>query len=97
MTDGVFKKRPNERRLYNFDFQNFPELQAGQTLSSVQTYSRLPASSLTLNSATISGTVVQLDVSGGTDGVTYVVLVRVVTSGGQVLQGSISLIVEEAS
>jgi hypothetical protein len=101
-------KDTTETILYVFDFSRFPELVAGETISSPS----VPASSptgLTIGSPTVTvadqvvftnggvveaGQGVQVTLSGGTAGVTYALECSITTSGGAVRVVKGSLIVE---
>ncbi len=77
-------KRPAEVRTGSLDFKNFPEIVAGDTLSTVTSVAATPAG-LTLGSGSISGTQVQTLMSSGTDGVLYTITATAVTTGGKTL------------
>jgi hypothetical protein len=89
----TLRKLPAEARLYLFDFSRFPEVIAGETLSSPAVPASDPAG-LTIGSAAVSavvrdgipaGQAVEVMISGGTADVTYEVEGRAVTSGGATL------------
>ena len=80
-------KYPEESRLYGFDFSEQPEL-ATSTLTGTPTItSRLKSGSgtLTIGTASISGSIVQFRVTGGTIGAVHEILCRVSTSGSDIL------------
>lgn len=83
-------KTSNESRVYSFDFSQAAELVAGQTLTGTPTVSAYP-SGLTIGAASISGSKVQAQISGGTAGVIYLVHSLVSTSVGSVLEDVESL------
>jgi hypothetical protein len=72
-------KRSGEGRFYNFNFNNQPELEDGQTITSVVSVVSVP-SGLTLGTPAIAGSKVQTFISGGTPGF-YFVVFTVTTSG----------------
>jgi hypothetical protein len=84
----TLKKRPVEVVLYLFNFTKFPELRAGETISTPV----VPAvSGLTIGSPAVTtverdgitaGKAVEVTISGGTSGTTYEVECYVNTSGG---------------
>lgn len=91
------RKYANEVRSYVFDFQNFPELIAGQTISApsvppvtglvigapaVTTISFNPGEDMEIVPA---GKGVSVTVSGGTTGTSYELACTVTTSGGATL------------
>lgn len=81
-------KKVSEVVLFVFDFSNFPEVEAGETLSNPS----VPAvSGLTIGSPAITaaetdgiaaGKALQVSISGGTAGTDYTVSAYVTTSGG---------------
>lgn len=86
----TLRKLPAENRLYVFDFSDFPEVLAGETLS----LPVVPASSptgLTIGTPAVSavargdvpaGQAVEVMISGGTAGIDYQVEGQATTSGG---------------
>ena len=73
-------KRPAEVRVGSFDFKNFPEIVAGETLSVAQALVISPTGTLTAGAVSISGTQVQAVLSGGTDGTVYTLTSTVTTN-----------------
>lgn len=80
----VLGKVPWEQKYYNFEFAD--ELETGEAIDSA-TASVLP-SGPTLASATYSGTVAQVKISGGTAGQEYEVTMKITTDAGESIQGS---------
>jgi hypothetical protein len=78
-TMTVLVKRAAESRTYTMDFSQQPEIAGGQVLSSVVSVAASPAG-LTVGTGTISGSTVQVTLSGGTDGVLYQVSFTVTTN-----------------
>lgn len=77
-------KRPPEQRLGAWEFKNFPEIVGGDALSSAPSISVAPAG-LTVGTPVIAGTQVQALVSGGTDGITYLLSATCTTASGKIL------------
>lgn len=81
-------KKVSEAVLFVFDFSNFPEVIAGETLGTptVPAVSGLtigtPAITSVLTDCIAAGKALQVAISGGTAGVDYTVSAYVVTSGG---------------
>lgn len=89
MTDGnMLTKYAVEVVSYQFDFSDFPEVVAGETLSSpnVPAVSGLtigtPAVTVAERDGVAAGKGVAVTVSGGTAGTTYTITATAVTSGG---------------
>lgn len=94
---------------YGFDFSNFPEVEAGEALSSPSTpaVSGLTVGTPEVTSADFypgvglppipSGKGVKVTISGGTAGATYLVVCRVATSGGATREIEGWLAVEDAA
>ena len=70
-------KTTYEEKLVNFDFVN--ELDTGETISTA-TITFSPSSGISGTTPAISGTIVQTKVIGGTNGITYTVDCKIVTS-----------------
>lgn len=88
-------KRPGEERLYSFDFQYFPEIIAGDTLSSVDadpTVTVTPTG-LTIGAIAISGDTVTVVLSGGDNEATYDLLCTCRTLADRILQSAGRLLV----
>lgn len=84
-------KQVAESRVYAMDFEHYPEVLAGQTLTGTPTVSVAP-SGLTVAAPSISGSQVRFRVSGGTLEAgtterTFRFEVLVATSGGDTLEG----------
>lgn len=76
------QKRSDWSRLYNFEFAQFEEIVAGDTISSAS----VPAVvGLTLGTPAISGSQVQLTIAGGTVGATYKVVCTITTAASRIL------------
>ena len=81
---------PTGLRVYTMPFGQYPEVQAGATLTGTPTLTQsvtnapagVTAAPLTLGTPTIVGTGVQFSITGGTDGCDYNVQVSVSLSGG---------------
>jgi hypothetical protein len=84
-------KRAAWSRLMVFEFEKFAELVAGQTLSA-PTVTVTP-SGPTIGSPAVSGSQIQVRVSGGTAGVTYSLLCTATTSGSSTIDQTGILIV----
>ncbi len=80
---GTLHKPAGARRYYLFDFSDFAEVAAGETLSAPTVVS-VPAG-LTVGTPSVSGSQVAVLVSGGTVGGRYVLTCTVSTSGGATL------------
>jgi hypothetical protein len=80
---GTLRKPAGMARYYLFDFSAFAEVRAGETLSTPAITST--PTGLIVGSPTVSGSQVQVLVSGGTAGTRYTLTVTVNTSGGAVL------------
>jgi len=87
-------KRPDWARTYRWDFSDFAEIEAGQTLTGTPTVTATP-SGLTLGSPAISGAYVTCAVSAGTADYVYDLTATVTTSGGATLSIVGKLAVEE--
>lgn len=93
-------KGPSETIGYLFDFTVFPEIAAGETISSasVPAVSGLtigtPAVTTAIKDGVAAGKAVQVTISGGTDQTTYTVSCFGTTSGGSVREIRMSLYVD---
>lgn len=83
MVPVATQKRPTWVRKYNWDFSDFEEVKAGATLSA-PVISSDPVG-LVIGTASVSGALVQCQLSGGTAGVDYTVTARVTLSDGSTL------------
>jgi hypothetical protein len=70
-------------RVYEFDFSDFAELEAGETISSPSV--SVDPSGPTIGTPSVSGDSVLVRISGGTAGVTYTVTCTVTLSSGGTL------------
>ena len=77
------RRRVGYSRTHGFDFSDYAESEAGQTISTV-TVTVDPAD-LTLGVPVASGSEVQVAISGGRVGITYELTFRVTWSGGAVV------------
>lgn len=68
-----------------FEFRNYPEVQAGETLVGTPTVT-MESGSLTLGTPTLSGTRVLVQVSGQAANAEYLLSCTVQTSGGAILR-----------
>lgn len=86
-------KRPNESRAYNIDFVNLLAVgPPAETITTVSSVTGSPAG-LTITSPIISGTKVQVRISGGTNGIEYVITANIITSDGNTLEDCGTLLV----
>jgi hypothetical protein len=84
-------KWPVENRLYNFSFANFQEIIDLETITSVVGVTFTPTTGLTLVSSSYTSNSVNAQISGGTPGTSYRVLVAAGTSGGYTIAGEATL------
>ena len=68
----------------------------GEVISSVDGAVEVVPSGLTIDSTSVSGRTVQVTMSGGSEGITYKVIVKVITSFAQKMKGAGKLYVDEA-
>jgi hypothetical protein len=100
-TMTVFTKRAGEVRSYALSFANLPEITGGQQLTGITSVTAnivtnlAGAGNLTVGASTLSGSSVQVLLSGGTDGVTYQIVFTVTTNAGVTLVGIGYLLVED--
>lgn len=80
----VQRKTPDEVVKRTFEFAG-EELATGEVISSISSSGSEP-SGITVSSPVISGTQVQVTLSGGTAGSVYKLFLKVVTSIGQTLE-----------
>jgi hypothetical protein len=88
MKTATLCKFPGEMMVFAFDLSEQPEIVAGDTLSGTPTVAHTLVSgsgTLTLGSPSISGSKIQLQVSGGTNGATWKLVVTVATLGGSTI------------
>ena len=85
-------KQPSEDTPYTINFENL--LEDGDSIASVTSLAGTP-SGLTLGAASIVGTTVVFDISGGSDGVLYLVEAVVATTAGHVHEDGGYLFVTE--
>ncbi len=88
----VLEKTPGEIRKVDMEFG--ADI-SGATISSVTSVTISPAAQLT-ETHTFSGTQVELKLSAGNAGTTYEVVVRVVTSDSETVDGSMDVVVGDA-
>lgn len=81
----VMSKDPAEERIYDMEFQE--KLSGTETIASIDSSSVSPAGGLSIDSLAISGTRVQVRVSGGVAGTNYTVGIWAISSLGQKLEG----------
>lgn len=84
----VFEKDAAESDLFDFDFRKRRQFRGvpAQTITGTPTVAA-DGSGLVLGTPVVSGSVVQIRVSGGTSGTTYKITCTIVTSGGDTLRG----------
>jgi len=80
----VLAKTTWEQKFYNFEFSD--ELETGEAITGASA-SVVPTGP-TLASATYSGSVAQVKISGGTANTTYEVTMQITTDAGESIQGS---------
>lgn len=83
-TNVLTKHVSPEARTYAMDFQAFPELLAGETISLASILSSAP-SGLVTGTPTINGSKVLFTIQGGVAGTRYHVVVQITTSGGSII------------
>jgi hypothetical protein len=87
MATPTLVKVPNEMRRYEFNFGDYPELRdLGQTLGTAPSIAVSPTGP-SLGLPITMGNIVLCDISGGTDGIDYLLTVTVLTSGGATISG----------
>jgi hypothetical protein len=79
------EKTAYEAKYYVFDFSD--ELEVGETISPNPAVTALPAG-LTIGTPVINGQAVQVKLSSGTAGVSYVVTCKIGTSATEAIEGS---------
>jgi hypothetical protein len=77
-------KHPDEVKYYLFDFARFAEIVAGDIIATIVSVT-CDSADLTLASASIIGSGVQVRISGGADKTHYNLWCEVTTSGGSKL------------
>lgn len=70
------QKRPNEKRLYDFDFAAQPEIVAGANITDADPLV-VVGTGLTVGDPTISGSKVFYPITGGTDGTKYLLTCKI--------------------
>lgn len=80
-------KLPGESRDYPFEYDNFPEIQNGDTVATAAVTYSPDDSSLTIGTATpnVAGNAMNCTISGGTAGTTYTLTCLATTAGESVL------------
>ncbi|MGE0677763.1 hypothetical protein [Pseudolabrys sp.] len=94
MSLAKYKKAPADVKRYAIDYSDW--LDSGETIDSVS-FAVSPSGALSVPSNEISDDELSVTyfVSGGNDGVTYRVVVTIVTSGGQIKEDLILFVVRE--
>jgi hypothetical protein len=82
---STLTKRAQEQRLYVADFENFPEIAAGDTVASITSIAAAPAG-LTLGTQAFTASTATVVISGGTAFVDYLVTFVVRTTAGSTLE-----------
>ena len=85
IAEEVHAKTVYEVKYYNFDFVD--ELETGETITGSPAVSISPTGP-TLGTPSINGTEVQVKITGGTAGVSYLVTMKIATSAGESIEGS---------
>ena len=88
---GKFTKQPIEVQDYDIDFNEYLEFHNDVAL----THTAVAEAGVSILSSALTGGVVKVFVSGGTDGNTYKVSATITTQGGRVKQGDILVKVKE--
>jgi hypothetical protein len=88
---STITKDPNAVLDYTFDWT----LWLDDITDSISTHTIVPETGIVCDSSTISGKTVIAWISGGTDGTTYRVACRIVTTGGRTEDRSIFIKVKE--
>lgn len=83
MSIQTLEKQPSESRLYDFDFSS--NMSVSETISSVDVLTSTPTG-LTVGSSVVSGQLVQVRLSAGTDGQVYKLTCRITTSLSNILE-----------
>lgn len=93
---GVHKKTPDEIRAFNLTFED--ALVTGESLLTVEDTSITVdgTAGLVIDSAVVDGSIANVVVSAGVAGSFYYVRVRVSTNTGQILEGVVTVSVQEA-
>ncbi len=92
MSDEILDKQPTESDLFDIDFE--PKLATGDTVTAVTSVTTAQAG-LTIGVPTFSTPLVQVRISGGTDGILYKITAIVTTANGNTLETDVFLRVEE--
>jgi len=87
-----FEKQPSEIQDYDIDFSEYLDALT-DTASSATVTGEI---GITVNAFALSGKVVKVWLSGGDNGETYKITVRLTTSGGRVREADIKVKVKEA-
>lgn len=88
---GKFTKQPIEVQDYDIDFNEYLEFHNDVAVS----HTSFAEAGVSILSSNLTGGVVKLFISGGTDGNTYKVSATITTQGGRVKQGDILVKVKE--
>ncbi len=92
MSDEILEKQPTESDLFDIDFS--PKLATGDTVTGVTSVTTAQAG-LTIGAPALSTPLVQVRISGGTDGILYKITALVTTANGNTLETDVFLRVEE--
>lgn len=90
----VHGKTPDEIRIINMEFA--ADIDKDDTISGVTSTTITPSGELTAGSPTFNGTIVQLTLSNGVKGKSYIVDVIATTTKGETVAGSGKVEVDEA-
>lgn len=74
-----FEKTPGDNRVWGVTFEEFPELRGGDTISSA---TATTDAGINIFTATVSGAIVLFQMSGGTQGTVYRVIVTATLASG---------------
>jgi len=96
LADGVHNHTPLEVTIFSMTFENL--LGSGEDVSSVLTSTVLDEGTpgLAVDSTQVISPNVTIAVSGGVAGENYFVVVKVVTTLGQTLEGAVQVFVDDA-
>lgn len=89
-------KRPTEERTYTFSFAEQPEIEGGDTLTGSPTITQETLSgsgSLTIGAASISGSGVRSEISGGVDESLYKLTCTCNTTAGSILVAKVTMLI----
>ena len=95
---NYFNKQPSEIFPFSVDFvdrMDIAETILSKTVIAIELVHNADVSSTVIDGSTINGTIIDVRVKAGIDGVSYKITVRVVTSGGNTLEEDITMYVVE--